>query len=313
MRRPRGHAGPRRVPKKSLAQGEHDTFDQGTQDSRDSFPFEPALHARTALAMTLPLGTGRPENASPPAHGNAWILERALELPDAPRLPGVPEAVPAGGCDAGAGGAGAAGAAGAAAGGTTAAATDDLVRRASVRRALDLCTALDSDWPEPRAGAEDDVAAVRAQFRAVSLQIAECARAATSAAAAAEAAGAADRARGSFFLLARRVAAGVAPSDGRPECWARYVSEGAGGLVEPAVADQPGAAPHGRAGLTNKQRRGILRDWFYAHLDDPYPSPAEKDELCLASGLTFEQVNTFFVNIRQRNKEWRQRRRERGG
>lgn len=46
--------------------------------------------------------------------------------------------------------------------------------------------------------------------------------------------------------------------------------------------------------------REILRKWLREHQADPYPSRGEKDQLILQTGLTDQQVSTWFVNNRQR-------------
>jgi len=43
-----------------------------------------------------------------------------------------------------------------------------------------------------------------------------------------------------------------------------------------------------------------LKCWFDLHADDPYPTREIKAELARASGLTFTQVCTWFINERQR-------------
>ncbi|CDZ96688.1 Transcription factor MEIS1 and related HOX domain proteins [Phaffia rhodozyma] len=44
-----------------------------------------------------------------------------------------------------------------------------------------------------------------------------------------------------------------------------------------------------------------LRDWFIVHLDHPYPSAQEKEELALARNLTKNSINLWFNNMRRRS------------
>ena len=44
----------------------------------------------------------------------------------------------------------------------------------------------------------------------------------------------------------------------------------------------------------------ILNQWFYDHLEDPYPSRIEKTELSQRTGLRIKQVTGWFINKRMR-------------
>ena len=44
----------------------------------------------------------------------------------------------------------------------------------------------------------------------------------------------------------------------------------------------------------------ILNQWFYDHLDDPYPSRQEKTDLARMAGLKVKQVTGWFINKRMR-------------
>lgn len=48
--------------------------------------------------------------------------------------------------------------------------------------------------------------------------------------------------------------------------------------------------------------RELLHRWFYAHLEYPYPSEAQKEALMREASLTLQQVNDFFGNKRMRMK-----------
>lgn len=43
-----------------------------------------------------------------------------------------------------------------------------------------------------------------------------------------------------------------------------------------------------------------LKEWFYEHLDHPYPSADQKDSLSKRTGLTYLQVSNWFTNTRKR-------------
>lgn len=44
----------------------------------------------------------------------------------------------------------------------------------------------------------------------------------------------------------------------------------------------------------------ILKEWFYDHLDHPYPSADQKEALSKQTGLTYLQVSNWFTNTRKR-------------
>ncbi|KAK6191545.1 hypothetical protein SNE40_003207 [Patella caerulea] len=47
----------------------------------------------------------------------------------------------------------------------------------------------------------------------------------------------------------------------------------------------------------------ILRRWFTAHIDSPYPTKEEKDNLSKETGLTLLQIKTWMSNTRRRQKQ----------
>ena len=59
---------------------------------------------------------------------------------------------------------------------------------------------------------------------------------------------------------------------------------------------------HRRYSLGSDARR-VLKTWVDQHLDDPYPSVAEKSQLALQAGLTMKQINDWFTNFRKRHWE----------
>jgi hypothetical protein len=44
----------------------------------------------------------------------------------------------------------------------------------------------------------------------------------------------------------------------------------------------------------------ILRDWFFAHFENPYPTKSEKHELCQKTQISMHQLNQWFTNSRLR-------------
>jgi len=44
----------------------------------------------------------------------------------------------------------------------------------------------------------------------------------------------------------------------------------------------------------------ILKKWLRAHVDNPYPSPADMDELMAQTNLRNGQIKDWFINARRR-------------
>ncbi|SCU96737.1 LAMI_0F07558g1_1 [Lachancea mirantina] len=64
----------------------------------------------------------------------------------------------------------------------------------------------------------------------------------------------------------------------------------------------PVAADGGVSRRTNLPRHtvDILNAWLLAHMDNPYPTPQEKRELLIQTGLTKVQLSNWFINVRRR-------------
>ena len=56
---------------------------------------------------------------------------------------------------------------------------------------------------------------------------------------------------------------------------------------------------HRRLTLSTDSRR-ILKEWFDAHEENPYPTPLEKHVLAAAASMSIKQVNDWFTNHRKR-------------
>lgn len=71
------------------------------------------------------------------------------------------------------------------------------------------------------------------------------------------------------------------------------------------VAGQLGASNHanshnGRRSNLPKETVQILNTWLLDHLRNPYPTPQEKRELLIKTGLTKIQLSNWFINVRRR-------------
>jgi len=64
----------------------------------------------------------------------------------------------------------------------------------------------------------------------------------------------------------------------------------------------PRVHPPGKRRRTpySPQVRERLRAWILAHADHPYPTPAEKEQLMAATGLSLVQLNNWLINGRRR-------------
>ena len=57
--------------------------------------------------------------------------------------------------------------------------------------------------------------------------------------------------------------------------------------------------------LLNEESRAILTQWFDAHMDNPYPSEEEKQQLATVCGISVGQVKSWFANKRNRTNNTR--------
>ncbi|EFX02949.1 homeobox transcription factor [Grosmannia clavigera kw1407] len=84
-----------------------------------------------------------------------------------------------------------------------------------------------------------------------------------------------------------------------------WTSSGNGGLTSGVSG---GATINGAGDTKQRKRRGNLpkettdklRAWFVAHLNHPYPSEDEKQELMRQTGLQMNQISNWFINARRR-------------
>ena len=51
-----------------------------------------------------------------------------------------------------------------------------------------------------------------------------------------------------------------------------------------------------------RESTAYLKQWLLSHIEDPYPTRQEKQQLAALSGLTTNQVKTWFANARRRSK-----------
>ena len=54
--------------------------------------------------------------------------------------------------------------------------------------------------------------------------------------------------------------------------------------------------------------KSILSEWFQCHVDHPYPSQNEKQDLSLRTGLSIQKVDNWFIN--ERSRKWSSYRRK---
>ncbi|BFZ58636.1 hypothetical protein PYCC9005_005700 [Savitreella phatthalungensis] len=54
-----------------------------------------------------------------------------------------------------------------------------------------------------------------------------------------------------------------------------------------------------------KMRVLLLKEWYLEHLDHPYPSSSVKARLVEQSGMSYAQLNTWFINARRRSADGR--------
>ncbi|KAJ6634178.1 Zinc finger protein [Pseudolycoriella hygida] len=47
----------------------------------------------------------------------------------------------------------------------------------------------------------------------------------------------------------------------------------------------------------------LLKDWFFDHLSNPYPTEKEKEMLATSTNKSLVQINNWFTNMRKRNKD----------
>ncbi len=55
-----------------------------------------------------------------------------------------------------------------------------------------------------------------------------------------------------------------------------------------------------RRGNLPKETTDKLRTWFVAHLQHPYPTEDEKQDLMRQTGLQMNQISNWFINARRR-------------
>ncbi|SCW00505.1 LAFE_0C05666g1_1 [Lachancea fermentati] len=67
-------------------------------------------------------------------------------------------------------------------------------------------------------------------------------------------------------------------------------------------AARPSKKDGGSSRRTNlpKETVDILNNWLLSHLNNPYPTPQEKRELLIKTGLSKVQLSNWFINVRRR-------------
>ncbi|KAG0670475.1 hypothetical protein C6P45_002379 [Maudiozyma exigua] len=70
--------------------------------------------------------------------------------------------------------------------------------------------------------------------------------------------------------------------------------------VEPMNKSKKTHRMTGKRSNLPKETVKILNHWLVNHLNNPYPTPAEKNELLKQTGLTKIQLSNWFINVRRR-------------
>ncbi|GJQ11701.1 hypothetical protein GpartN1_g3492.t1 [Galdieria partita] len=61
--------------------------------------------------------------------------------------------------------------------------------------------------------------------------------------------------------------------------------------------------PRRRRENLSKEKVVLLKEWFDAHVQHPYPTESEKRQLCQETGMQMQQITNWFIN--QRKRRWR--------
>ena len=70
--------------------------------------------------------------------------------------------------------------------------------------------------------------------------------------------------------------------------------------VEPMMKSKKTHRMSGKRSNLPKETVKILNHWLANHINNPYPTPAEKNELLKQTGLTKIQLSNWFINVRRR-------------
>ena len=85
-------------------------------------------------------------------------------------------------------------------------------------------------------------------------------------------------------------------------------SKETGRLGENGTVEQIQSIGNDNGKTGGKKRRGnlpkstthVLKTWFNEHLEYPYPSESQKDDLAAQTSLTLNQISNWFINARRR-------------
>eukprot|EP00638_Chattonella_subsalsa_P000662 CAMPEP_0117759956 /NCGR_PEP_ID=MMETSP0947-20121206/16315_1 /TAXON_ID=44440 /ORGANISM="Chattonella subsalsa, Strain CCMP2191" /LENGTH=532 /DNA_ID=CAMNT_0005580499 /DNA_START=281 /DNA_END=1879 /DNA_ORIENTATION=+ len=71
----------------------------------------------------------------------------------------------------------------------------------------------------------------------------------------------------------------------------------------PSLLDQNGQKKSKKNRSLPQEAKNILNNWLFSkeHFSDPFPSKEEKKELVSCTGLSLNQINTWFINARRRS------------
>ncbi|KAJ3041789.1 hypothetical protein HDV00_008679 [Rhizophlyctis rosea] len=69
-----------------------------------------------------------------------------------------------------------------------------------------------------------------------------------------------------------------------------------------AQSDEPRPPVHGTRPNHDKRKKAILEDWLLEHINNAYPTEAEKERLMRETDMTKKQLENWFINARRKDR-----------